>query len=162
MKHIPIHQIPSIKQQVKSCATCGGECCKGIPGVLSVEQVTVLAGESDFMTAVDKLITSGKWAFTHRYYNSPTDSCEERVYVIAAKGVSNMVSFGRDNVGRCINLTASGCSLGSKKPFECVEVIPLHKVGEEKNCRAIDSEKLEKAWMAWEQYQDKIYDYIYQ
>ena len=125
------------------CETCGGKCCKDLPGGAHPEDFGMKPG--DHLAPVVALLKSGDWSFDcwENYIG-----CRDGWYLRPATKERQGQWFDRSWGGECVFLDDGGCSLDEdKRPYGCRHLEPrvdlncIPHAGGKKDCA--------DAWAPW-------------
>ena len=132
-----------------SCAQCGCECCKRLPGSVHPDDVS--------QEQVAEMLASGRWAIDW-WEGDPREDFDKNKELECAEylrpAIKGMEGKRRDASwgGECTFLTPSGCSLHeTKRPRECIDLEPGEGFGDSE-CHTHDWSK-QKIAIAWISYQ---------
>lgn len=148
IRRLPV--LPKVNPAI--CGPCGGKCCKNAPGLTVPE-------DWESMEALEAALRSGDWGLRTwwgdpikraldrrvRRRGRPSVLPVERVLIPRPRvlGESEM-EFGAE--GHCVNLRATGCMLGERKPFQCRELVPR---APDEACRLAPEHHDEQIAMRW-------------
>lgn len=161
MKIIPISSV-SANEDKSTCAQCGGECCKGVPGVYHPDDLFDSMTDLEIKNKIISMLQSGNTVITRREIDNddvgyPYSGKTIAVNVLTPRAIqgSNRSWFQHDNIGRCINLGDSGCTLSSTdRPKECRTLVPTQWWVTENSCKHevnFDREGLTNEWTIYEE-----------
>ena len=100
------------------CKTCGGSCCKKIPGTCLPRDISNLFPAGSLRESVVKALDSKKFAVD--WYESPIPK-----YFIRPAIKDDHRRYSPTWGGECVFLSPDGCTLGDKKPHGCKIVRPM-------------------------------------
>jgi hypothetical protein len=133
------------------CTTCGGDCCKSLPGACFPADFGL---PGDF-TKLDAAINSGRYCIDW-WEGDPRDGKNELVqayYVRPATRYKVGVKYDGSYGGKCNFLTEQGCELvTSKRPTNCQHVEPV----KDGPCVLHGDNSKHGAAIAWLPYHDKL------
>jgi Fe-S-cluster containining protein len=161
VKIIPISSV-NANEDKNTCAQCGGECCKGVPGVYHPDDLFDSMTDLEIKNKIISMLKSGNTVVTRREVVNedigyPYAAKTIAVNVLSARAVqgSNRSWFQHDNIGRCINLNDSGCVLSSiDRPRECRTLVPTQWWVTKSPCKqesSFDSDDLTNEWTIYEE-----------
>lgn len=104
------------------CSSCGGRCCKQLPGRFKPDDLDRYGGLT--ASVVNRLLDKGLAAITGAFV-CVFDSGMAPVLMLCAQGVGRpAIDLFRSNI-RCASLLASGCTFAlGERPFECAAIVP--------------------------------------
>jgi len=132
---------PNTNQTI--CGTCGGQCCKNMPGIYSAGQVR--KGKFDPKTMVIDIIHRGKRAGWTSYR------------VIRPRGIADgdKITTHLWPPNQCMHLTDKGCALAwEDKPLQCKSLIPS-----EGKCTMVPSARDQQLYKSWKNRQKELEGY---
>lgn len=129
------------------CSTCGGRCCKEMPGEYHPSQFN-LEDASLYL-----LVKGGEVAVDCWEGDTEDDGKLEQVYYIRPRIVGVLPGLDRSWGGQCANLTEAGCKLSfENRPYGCRALTPVKEMYPK--CRSDWSK--EHAARSWRLYQNII------
>jgi len=146
VRRLPV--LPKIAPEL--CGPCGGKCCKAAPGLTVPE-------DWESMEALEAALRGGDWGLRtwwgdplsrvleRRGRRHPVPRLVERVLIPRPRVLGEFErDFGTE--GQCVNLRATGCTLGDRKPFQCRELVPR---APEEACRLAPEHWDEEIALRW-------------
>lgn len=129
----------------KICESCGGKCCKNIPGCCYPE-------DFDFnIELVKKALSSGKYAVD--WWEGESDEYFVRP---ATKG-KEWITFDPSWGGECTFLMEEGCSLSAKdRPKECRNLEPVEGDGDCVHHGQVGKKNSAEAWGPFWEFFDEL------
>ena len=131
------------------CSSCGGNCCKHMPGIVHPDEVV----------SINDLLDTGKYAIDW-WEGDPREDRDDvgQSYYIRpkTKGSEEHLLDGSWG-GECVFLTNKGCELSfNERPYDCRMLEPSS--GD--SCDTVGVEKQEMV-VLWMEHNNTILDYIY-
>ncbi|KKN26632.1 hypothetical protein LCGC14_0872600 [marine sediment metagenome] len=132
------------------CKKCGGNCCKGMPGMLHPRDFKNITHEN-----IVELLKTGNYAIDW-YGGDPRKGKDElgQAYYLRPRTENNKDIFDPSWGGVCIFLLKNGCKLEyNERPYQCRMIEPKRNGG----CIAHGLVSKRKISIKWLPYQDIIY-----
>lgn len=158
-RHLPV--VRDSNEDAKTCTTCGGNCCKAVPGILAPEDVG--APELSVMRErLTSLFATGRYAIDW-WEGDPRPTPREgylgcveyvRPAVKGEEGELRDPSWG----GPCTFLGPSGCELTfDDRPHNCRALVPRR--GPQEGCELpVGARKVDYV-LAWLPYRDLLAEF---
>lgn len=145
------------------CASCGGSCCKWMPGMAAPDDFLTAESELD-VGRIREMVVDGRWCFDCWDGDPRLDADEVsdvpflRPVVVGSEGEVFERSYG----GRCILHGDSGCELAfAQRPLECRGLLPdVDRPGE--CCRGVDGISKREIAIMWLPYREQVWQLIYE
>ena len=146
---------PAMPEQNDICARCGGQCCKGFPGIYWPEDIRPLTEQTIGTMITDKIACVDWWE------GSLPNIGESEIRFLRARAINDHGAIVGSRGGQCVHLTENGCTLAyAQRPRECRELIPRDK--EDAKCVFPAGVSKEAAAVAWLPYQSLLKSIVQQ
>ena len=154
MKVIPIRSISANEDQ-STCSSCGGECCKWMPGMYHPEDLFSGMSDLQIKQKILDMLQSNNTVVTHGELDN------KRVYVLTPSAGRHRSWYNMDNFGTCANLSDSGCRLSAQdRPFECRTLVP----NKDRKCKPssdFNRDELLLEWSIYDEVIEQVFDHFY-
>ena len=155
-KVIPIFN-SNANEDKDTCSKCGGECCKGMPGLYHPDDLFNGMPDVEIKEKIISMLMQGNVVITYIELDN------KRINLLAAKAsLARNNWFMWDNFGRCVNLSDTGCRLSATdRPRECRELVPAVDT-KCKPAPSFDRGNLLDEWSIYEDIFEQVKDFYFE
>jgi Fe-S-cluster containining protein len=156
LKVTPIFKL-NANEDKDTCSKCGGECCKGMPGLYHPDDLFDGMSDVEIKEKIISMLMQGNVVITYNDLN------KTRISSLAAKAsLARNNWFIWDNYGCCVNLSDAGCRLSATdRPRECRELTPAANM-KCKPAPSFDRENLLEEWSIYEDIFEQVNDFFFE
>jgi Fe-S-cluster containining protein len=151
-------------ENASACTPCGGQCCKGMPGIYHPDDLFSNMSDVEIKNKMITMLESGTIVFTDNEISDSRGKYSIRVESLVPRAGNRTKNWYQPfNYGQCINLGDTGCTLSSdERPRECRALVPSPEGASKCKPEAgFDREDLLNEWTIYEEIVQEVHSHFH-